>query len=203
MTKPEERRTASGRTLTDAEVEALAAEVEQADYDVEALKARRRGRPPMGSGPADVVPVRMGLNFGLRSKRARPPTRRPQATSSARHCVSSSTWPRESELAEAADVGVVDGLEGGDAVPDLGRMPWVYRDLWRAERAERLGRTLGVPELTIRRPVALIGKGSGGFRHRAGRQGGPPVCRRGLSRPPSSSSDRATGGNPRTAGSMA
>ena len=37
----------------------LAVEAEATDYDVEALKARRRGRPPMGSGPADVVPVRI------------------------------------------------------------------------------------------------------------------------------------------------
>jgi hypothetical protein len=35
------------------------AKVEETDYDVEAPKTRRRGRPPMGSGPADVVPVRI------------------------------------------------------------------------------------------------------------------------------------------------
>lgn len=29
------------------------------DYDVESLKTRRRGRPAMGSGPAEVVPVRI------------------------------------------------------------------------------------------------------------------------------------------------
>jgi hypothetical protein len=33
--------------------------VAETDYDVEALKTRRRGRPSMGSGPADVVPVRI------------------------------------------------------------------------------------------------------------------------------------------------
>lgn len=191
MTKPEERRTASGRTLTDAEVEALAAEVEQADYDVEALKARRRGRPPMGSGPADVVPVRMDpeLRAAIEARATADQTTASDIIRQAirevpRRGVESPSWPKRPMTAP-------------------GGMPWVYRDLWRAERAERLGRTLGVPEHTIRRPVALIGKGSGGFRHRAGRQGGPPVCRRGLSRPPSSSSDRATGGNPRTAGSMA
>lgn len=59
MTDPKTRRTRSGRTLTDEELDALAAEVEKADYDVEPLKTRRRGRPPMGSGPADVVPVRI------------------------------------------------------------------------------------------------------------------------------------------------
>lgn len=59
MTHPETRRTRGGRTLTDDELEVLATEVEDTDYDVDALKTRRRGRPPMGSGPADVVPVRI------------------------------------------------------------------------------------------------------------------------------------------------
>ena len=36
-----------------------AKDVEHKDYDVDALKARRRGRPLMGAGPADVVPVRI------------------------------------------------------------------------------------------------------------------------------------------------
>ena len=53
------RKTNTGRTLTDADLDALADEVETADYDVDALKARRRGRPTMGSGPAEVVPVRI------------------------------------------------------------------------------------------------------------------------------------------------
>lgn len=53
------RRTRSGRFLSDSDLDALAEEVESAAYDVEALKARRRGRPPLGSGPADVVPVRI------------------------------------------------------------------------------------------------------------------------------------------------
>ena len=30
-----------------------------ADYDGEVLRTRRRGRPAMGSGPADVAPVRI------------------------------------------------------------------------------------------------------------------------------------------------
>lgn len=59
MTEPNEHRTRSGRTLTDQDIDAIAREVEEADYDIEALKTRRRGRPPMGSGPADVVPVRI------------------------------------------------------------------------------------------------------------------------------------------------
>ena len=58
MSSADVRRTPSGRVLTDEELDALA-EVEKADYDVEVLKGRRRGRPAMGSGPADVVPVRL------------------------------------------------------------------------------------------------------------------------------------------------
>ena len=59
MTDPSTRRTDSGRAFTDEDLETLAAEVAEKDYDVEVLKRRRRGRPPMGSGPADVVPVRI------------------------------------------------------------------------------------------------------------------------------------------------
>ena len=57
MTEPKTHRTRSGRTLADEEIDALSTEVAETDYDVEALKTRRRGRPSMGSGPADVVPV--------------------------------------------------------------------------------------------------------------------------------------------------
>jgi len=59
MTEPTTRRTPSGRPLTDDDLDRIATEVEEKDYDVEALKSRRRGRPPMGSGPAEVVPVRI------------------------------------------------------------------------------------------------------------------------------------------------
>jgi hypothetical protein len=52
-------RTATGKTLTDADIEALADEVETTDYDTEILKSRRRGRPLLGSAPAEVVPVRL------------------------------------------------------------------------------------------------------------------------------------------------
>jgi predicted DNA-binding protein len=51
-------RTKTGKVLTDAEVEALVDEVD-GDYDVDALKTRRRGRPSMGSAAAEVVPVRL------------------------------------------------------------------------------------------------------------------------------------------------
>ena len=59
MTDPKTHRTRSGRVLTAEDVDAIATEVEVTDYEVEALKSRRRGRPTMGSGPADVVPVRI------------------------------------------------------------------------------------------------------------------------------------------------
>ena len=52
-------KTSTGRDLSDDEIEAIADEVEHRNYDVDALKSRRRGRPPMGSGPAQVVPVRI------------------------------------------------------------------------------------------------------------------------------------------------
>lgn len=59
MTKPKPYRTKSGRTLSEQDVDAIADEVEHKEYDVDALKARRRGRPLMGAAPADVVPVRI------------------------------------------------------------------------------------------------------------------------------------------------
>ncbi len=52
-------RTKSGKTLTEADIEALASDVETADYDIELLTGRRRGRPLLGSAPAEVVPVRL------------------------------------------------------------------------------------------------------------------------------------------------
>lgn len=54
-----DHRTRTGKQLSDEDLDALAEEVEATDYDVAALKRRRRGRPPMGSGPAEVVPVRL------------------------------------------------------------------------------------------------------------------------------------------------
>jgi hypothetical protein len=53
------QRTRTGRTIIEEKIDALATEVAGTDYDVEARKTRRRSRPSMGSGPADVVPVRI------------------------------------------------------------------------------------------------------------------------------------------------
>lgn len=49
--------TSRGKPVTDADIERMAAEAE-AGYDVATLRPRG-GRPPMGSGPAEVVPVRL------------------------------------------------------------------------------------------------------------------------------------------------
>jgi len=60
MSKPTYKHAASGRTITDAEVQRLADEAERG-YDVDALLARRgkRGRPALGSAPASVESVRL------------------------------------------------------------------------------------------------------------------------------------------------
>ena len=54
--------TKTGRVLSDADIDALADEV-AGDIDVATLKPRRRGRPPLVGGPADVVPVRLDANL--------------------------------------------------------------------------------------------------------------------------------------------
>ena len=59
MTESKTYRTKSGRLLDDSDLDSISDEVESATYDVKELKSRRRGRPTMGSGPADVVPVRL------------------------------------------------------------------------------------------------------------------------------------------------
>ena len=55
---PKTYRTKTGKVLTDADIEGMADEAERG-YDVEALKARRRGRPMLGAAPSEVVPVRL------------------------------------------------------------------------------------------------------------------------------------------------
>ena len=52
-------RTKTGKTLTAADLDAIADEVATIDYDIDGLKRRRRGRPLIGSAPAEVVPVRL------------------------------------------------------------------------------------------------------------------------------------------------
>ncbi len=54
--------TKTGGDLSDADIDALADDV-AGDLDVETLKPRRRGRPPLVGGPADVVPVRLDANL--------------------------------------------------------------------------------------------------------------------------------------------
>jgi hypothetical protein len=51
-------KTKTGRVLTDAEIEALADDAERG-YDVDRLITRRRGRPMLGRGPSEIVPVRL------------------------------------------------------------------------------------------------------------------------------------------------
>ena len=50
-------RTASGRLLTDAEIEAIADEVATDEF-AESI-VRGRGRPALGDGPSHLVPVRL------------------------------------------------------------------------------------------------------------------------------------------------
>ena len=59
MTDETTIRTSKGRVLTDRDIDAIADEVERAEYDIETLRPRRRGRPMIGSEPAEVVPVRI------------------------------------------------------------------------------------------------------------------------------------------------
>jgi hypothetical protein len=51
-------KTAGGVPITEELIEKLAREAETG-YDVDEILRRRRGRPPMGSGPAKVESVRL------------------------------------------------------------------------------------------------------------------------------------------------
>lgn len=51
-------KTKTGKVLTDVDIEAMADEAERG-YDLDMLKARRRGRPMLGAAPAEIVPVRL------------------------------------------------------------------------------------------------------------------------------------------------
>lgn len=52
-------RTKSGRVMTDAEIEKLAEELGHAEIDWSKVTVTRRGRPLLGSGPAELVSVRL------------------------------------------------------------------------------------------------------------------------------------------------
>jgi hypothetical protein len=71
--------TAGGVPITDELIERLAEKAE-AGFDVEEILRRRRGRPPMGSGPATVESVR--LDPELRQALADRARRDREATSS-------------------------------------------------------------------------------------------------------------------------
>lgn len=60
MSEPIHGHTASGKPITDADIQRLAAEAERG-YDVDAAIARRgrRGRPALGSAPSTVESVRL------------------------------------------------------------------------------------------------------------------------------------------------
>jgi len=82
MTKPRTYGTTkSGRTITDADIDALSDEAE-AGYDVETLVSRRgkRGRPSLGSAPATVESVRLDpeLRDALAERAASDGRRRPR-----------------------------------------------------------------------------------------------------------------------------
>lgn len=51
--------TRSGKTLTDVDIERLGDEATTTGYDLAVFKRRRRGRPLIGTAPAEVVPVRL------------------------------------------------------------------------------------------------------------------------------------------------
>jgi hypothetical protein len=72
-------RTPDGTLITEELVERLSREAE-AGYDVDQILERRRGRPPMGSGPATVESVR--LDPELREALARRADRDKEPTSS-------------------------------------------------------------------------------------------------------------------------
>ena len=91
MTKPKTYTTAAGRVLTDDDLDAIATEVEHAEYDVEDLKTRRRGRPRLGSAPAEVVPVRLDPELKSAVDREPKPNNSRRVRSSAKRSAATST----------------------------------------------------------------------------------------------------------------
>lgn len=57
MTDADSYTTATGRPITDHDIDQIADTVATQGFDVEAI--RRRGRPSLGSAPARLVPVRL------------------------------------------------------------------------------------------------------------------------------------------------
>ncbi len=71
MTSNHRYTTASGREITDDEIDVIANDVATREYDIDEIP--RRGRPTLGTGPAQLVPVRIDpeLLDSLRSRAAR------------------------------------------------------------------------------------------------------------------------------------
>ena len=67
-------RTKTGRTLTDRDIEKFSDEVIRTPYEPTAL--RKRGRPALGDGPSELVPVRLdpALRAALDERAARDAT---------------------------------------------------------------------------------------------------------------------------------
>ena len=94
MTKPKTYTTAAGRVLTDDDLDAIATEVEHAEYDVEDLKTRRRGPASVGigAGRGRACASRSGAQERRRrrgpkpnnSRRVRSSAKRSAATSTSR-----------------------------------------------------------------------------------------------------------------------
>ena len=89
-TKP--YKTKTGKVLTDADIEAMADEAERG-YDVETLKPRRRGRPMLGSAPAEVVPVRLDPDLKEAVEARAEAEHTTTSEIIARRCAGSSTSP--------------------------------------------------------------------------------------------------------------
>lgn len=72
--------TKTGKTLTDRDLDAIGAEVTATEYDIVALKSRRRGRPLLGIAPAEVVPRPPRSGAARRDRNPRRSRRHPAST---------------------------------------------------------------------------------------------------------------------------
>lgn len=86
--------TKTGKTLTDRDLDAIGAEVTATEYDIVALKSRRRGRPLLGIAPAELSPSASIRSCAPRSKPA------PKQTTPGEHSAPTSlrSDPRHDEL---------------------------------------------------------------------------------------------------------